>query len=558
MSYQLTPGMLFAQRYLLTNLIGQGGIGHVWLAQDTNANMRAVALKFPKPEFRQRAAFIAEARLMSQFSHNNIIKIYHSGRHPDFGEFYAMEYFPDGSLVDFLLKPDCDFAHPIPGHPELRYVPLNGIEPILRPIAQALDYVHHNHPGVYHRDLKLSNILVDRANGRYVLTDFSLNVGAPAIMSPEQLLEWKGPADQRQPVDWRSDLYAFGACVYKLATGSYPFPVTSAPTSLEAVDELYRYQLVDRLPVTPPVERNPDNPDLHNPHVNALLMQLTSKSRSGRTLMGRVTSIEQALDELLQARLETGPLPPQLADTPLTDTPLTTEVAAAPARHRDGPPVFALAVFVLALLLLAGGVITASLASFGDDSGSAGRAQPAAAKESASQQSLAGYPTATPLPSATPPPEEAATGAPPSATPTSPPVEASPTPPPQNTLPPPTATAPPTQAPVAVAGPPLQCEEGLSLLNPQPGQTVSGEVEFAGVINLAELDYIKVEYLPPGSQQWSCCLVDPTDPPPGSNTLGRWDTAAAPFAPGEYGIRLVAVKPDGNFNICETRVTVQK
>jgi serine/threonine protein kinase len=147
MTTSITPNTLLMERYLLKSIIGEGGIGQVWLADDTEDNDRPVAIKIPKPAYRSQANFIAEAELMARLDHPNIIRIYQMGRHETLGEYYVMEYFPNGSLIDVLLSPACDFAYPVPGHPELRYIPLTEITTILRPIAQALDYVHHYHPG---------------------------------------------------------------------------------------------------------------------------------------------------------------------------------------------------------------------------------------------------------------------------------------------------------------------------------------------------------------------------------------------------------------------------
>ncbi len=532
MSNELTPNMLFAGRYLLKSQIGEGGIGQVWLAEDTQAEDLPVALKLPRPEYITQASFIAEAELMAGFAHDNIIKIFEMGRDEQYGEYYAMEYFSSGSLVDYLTRPECKFAKTIPGT-DLRYVGLKQAIKILRPIAQALDYVHHHHPGVLHRDLKLSNILVDPQAERYVLTDFSLHVGAPSIMSPEQLLEWRGPGQHRQQLDWRSDLFAFGACLYKLTTGAYPFVVKNPPNTMQAIDEIYRYQLVDKVQVIEPRYRNPHNLDLQNERVNALIWQLTSKSRSGRTLNGQIISIEAALDMLEQS---------------------------AQVKRNFFTPAAALIILAAVLFLLAAGIYAGNGASPGFGQPPAAQtATLATAANSANNDQLAGYPTFTPN---APAPET--TPAPPPAEPTAttePTAAGSPTPPPEEPTTEPSAAPAaeaPTEIPPAPTATPLQCDAGLELLNPQVNQQLTGEVVFKGVISQSDLDYYKIEFKSPGSVDWSCCLVEPTSGQINPENLGRWDTAADRFIPGEYGIRLVAVKLDGNFNICESRVTLAK
>lgn len=529
MSNELASEILFAERYLLKKLIGEGGIGQVWLAEDTLEDNRQVALKLPRPEYRTQASFIAEAELMASFEHENIIKIFEMGFNEAYGEYYAMEYFPSGSLIDYMALPECKFAHSFPGAPDVRYVPLKQAIQILQPIARALDYVHQNHEDVLHRDLKLSNILVDAENDRYVLTDFSLHVGAPSIMSPEQLLEWRGPGKQRQSLDWRSDLFAFGACIYKLTTGTYPFIIRNAPNSVQAIDELYRYQLIDKIPVTEPRFRNPHNPDLQNEKVNALIWQLTSKSRTGRTLNGQITKLEDALDLLTEA---------------------------AQVKRSVFTPLVAFLILVVGLLLLAGGIYYGTSQT--------GQPPPQAAApvgvesdnpgHSSSQAALAVYPsptpTTTPPPTETPPPAEEPTVA----EPTEPPPEDTPTV--ETAAPSPEET--PAEEAATPEPPPLECDAGLELLNPLVNQQVSGEVIFKGIVAQNDLDYYKVEFLPPGSTEWSCCIIEPTSGQVNPEDLGSWDTSKDRFVPGEYGIRLVAVKLDGNFTVCESRVTLEK
>jgi serine/threonine protein kinase len=556
MSVPFAPDTLLMGRYQIKSAIGEGGIGQVWLATDTEDNDSPVAIKIPKPAYRSQARFIAEAELMARLDHPNIIQIFQMGRHETLGEYYVMEYYQDGSLIDFLLSGQCDFVRPVPKHPELRYIPLAEIINILRPIAQGLDYVHQYHPGVLHRDFKLSNILVDRETNRYVLTDFSLHLGAPAVMSPEQLREWKEPASYQPPVDWRSDLYAFGACLFKLTTGAYPFPVSQTNPML-ALDEIYRYQLVDKLPVDLPSHRNPANPDLQNETVNNLIHQLTSKSRNGRTMNGRIKRLEDVLDMLEQA---------------------------STVKKGWVTPLFATVVLVLALLLLAGGLVVGSLQTTNADDEQGQRNQGNQVVVFTTQAALSGYPTATPTagsvallpvtPTEVQPEAETETTA---AGPTS-----SPDTPEPDTIAEPSEPGAPlpvegdepdtpednadAETDIAVTGEltdtaetsSLTCDAGLELLNPQLNQTVSDQVIFQGLISQADLDYYKVEYLPPDGEQWSCCLVDPTYESASPENLGQWDTTNPRFAPGRYQVRLVAVKLDGNFTVCETRVTVEK
>jgi serine/threonine protein kinase len=404
-----------------------------------------------------------------------------------------------------------------------------------------------------------------------VLTDFSLHLGAPSVMSPEQLREWKEPTNNQPPVDWRSDLYAFGACLYKLTTGAYPFPVTQT-NPMQAVDEIYRYQLINKLPVDLPRDRNPANPDLQTEAVNTVIHQLTSKSRSGRTMKGRITKLEDVLDLLVQA---------------------------GTVRKGWVTPIFAIAVLVIALLLLAGALVMGSLQATNANSDPGQNNQGNQVVVFTTQAALSGYPTATPTSPPTPVPTrvvveseggaatdaaqtipEPATNEPTEPDDTSVPTEITPSEPTLQDETPEIlddeAVAATTDTPipldqnseitgtteitdtVAPAGPELTCDAGIELLNPQVSQVISGTVIFQGLVSQADLDYYKIEYLPPGGDQWSCCLVNPTYELSSPEALGQWDTTTPQFGPGQYQIRLVAVKLDGNFTTCETRVTVEK
>jgi len=195
-------------KYRRGRLLGQGGMGAVYLAYDMELR-RNVALKFllgGAPEDVER--FLREARLAAKLRHPGIAAVYDVVRSPE--PHIAMEYI-DGRTAD-RVKP----------------LPLRRALEIVRDAATA---VHHAHAeNVIHRDLKPSNLMVD-AQGRVFVMDFGLArstqassrlsasgslVGTPAYMPPEQ-------AQGRADVDARADVYALGATLYHLVTGRPPF-----------------------------------------------------------------------------------------------------------------------------------------------------------------------------------------------------------------------------------------------------------------------------------------------------------------------------------------------
>jgi serine/threonine protein kinase len=207
-----TPGMVLAGRYRIIGLLGRGGMGEVYRADDLKLG-QPVALKFlPKaladdPVKRER--LFAEVRIARQVSHPNICRVYDisefEGRH-----FLTMEYI-DGEDLASLLK---------------RIGSLHGAKAVdvAQQLCAGLAAAHDK--GVLHRDLKPANVMID-GRGRVRITDFGLAVatgeeisatdvsGTPPYMAPEQFAG-KGASV-------RSDIYALGLVFYEIFTGKRAF-----------------------------------------------------------------------------------------------------------------------------------------------------------------------------------------------------------------------------------------------------------------------------------------------------------------------------------------------
>jgi serine/threonine-protein kinase len=210
---------MLGERYRIVGLLGRGGMGEVYRADDLKLG-QAVALKFvPKAVSGDEsllARFHAEVRLARQVSHPNVCRIYDigeiEGRH-----FLSMEYV-DGEDLASLLK-------------RIGHLPVDKTVDIARQLCAGLHAAHEK--GVLHRDLKPANVMLD-GRGRVRITDFGLAVaaeeaatlgevsGTPAYMAPEQLAG--------KPASVRSDLYALGLVLYEVATGKRAF---DAPTLAE-------------------------------------------------------------------------------------------------------------------------------------------------------------------------------------------------------------------------------------------------------------------------------------------------------------------------------------
>jgi eukaryotic-like serine/threonine-protein kinase len=223
-------------RYVLLDLIGQGGMGRVYLAQDTRLN-RQVALKILSPERinnpRAIARFQREARVGAQLQHENLVRIY------DFGEssgryFLVMEYI-EGKTIGTLITDQ----GAIPSATAVRLV---------RQVAMGLEHAHRK--GLIHRDVNPYNILVTR-DGTAKLADLGLaidlaeddrvtregaTVGTFDYVAPEQ-------ARQSHSADIRSDIYSLGCSLYHMCTGQVPFPTPSLP------EKLFAHQAMEPTPL---------------------------------------------------------------------------------------------------------------------------------------------------------------------------------------------------------------------------------------------------------------------------------------------------------------------
>ena len=195
-------------------------MGIVVLAHDV-ALERPVAIKLLPPQLasddRMRSRFVREARTAARLSHPNIVPIHSVEEHAD-AVFFVMGFVDGGTLT----------ARVRGGGP---LTPRDGAT-LIQELAWALAYAHS--AGVVHRDVKPDNVLIDRASGRAMLTDFGIAragdgpggagpseiVGTPQFVSPEQAAG--------VPVDGRSDLYSLGVTAFYALTGRLPFESSTA------------------------------------------------------------------------------------------------------------------------------------------------------------------------------------------------------------------------------------------------------------------------------------------------------------------------------------------
>lgn len=230
-------------RYEIRSQIGEGGMGEVYLAQDTQLD-RVVALKILTAEVardQQRLhRFLQEARAASSLSHPNVAHIYEIGE-ANGAHFIAMEYV-EGEPLDRKIG--------------VRALKVEEILDIAIQVADALDEAHAK--GITHRDIKSSNIMIT-SRGRVKVLDFGLAklalplgsrepasgselatrvktspgivMGTVNYMSPEQAMG--------REVDHRTDIFSFGVVLYEMATGRLPF---AGATITETIDRIAHIQ----------------------------------------------------------------------------------------------------------------------------------------------------------------------------------------------------------------------------------------------------------------------------------------------------------------------------
>jgi serine/threonine-protein kinase len=232
-------------RYRVIGLLGRGGMGEVYRADDLKLG-QPVALKFlprvlgSNPVRRER--FFAEVRITRQLAHPNICRVYDIAE-VDGQHFLSMEYI-DGEDLASLIK-------------RIGYLSNEKALDVARQLAAGLAAAHEK--GVLHRDLKPSNIMID-GHGRVRITDFGLAVaadeetderevlGTPAYMAPEQFAG-KGATT-------RSDIYSFGLVLYEIFGGKRAFTATTIADLRQQKDNQTPRALSDiRQGIDPVVER---------------------------------------------------------------------------------------------------------------------------------------------------------------------------------------------------------------------------------------------------------------------------------------------------------------
>jgi serine/threonine-protein kinase len=260
----LQPGQTLGNRYEIKNVLGVGGMGVVYKANDRELH-EIVAIKTLKPELIQRDAsaldrFKSEIKLARRISHRNVVRTHDLGEID--GMYYITMEYVEGKSLKELIR-------------ERGRLPAVAVLPIAKQLCRALEVAHEE--GIIHRDIKPQNMVVE-ADGVLKVMDFGIArlatrpaesghtqagmvVGTPEYMSPEQLL-----GDE---LDARADIYSAGVVLYECLVGRVPL-TASTPMTLIA-------KVLEEEPA-PPTAIQPDIPT----QLSQLVMWVLAKNRDQR------------------------------------------------------------------------------------------------------------------------------------------------------------------------------------------------------------------------------------------------------------------------------------
>jgi tetratricopeptide (TPR) repeat protein len=367
---EFAPGQRVG-RYQIRHLLGRGGMGVVYLADQIEPVRRPVALKLVRPTFADplaQAYFEVERQALARMDHPGIAKVLEAGTTPEGLPFFAMEWI-DGPTLDTYVA---QAAPALPAKLEL-----------MRQVALGAHHAHQR--GVVHRDLKPGNVLVPQIDGRAVpkIIDFGIAIGldhgtdageyagTSLYMSPEQ----SGLVDGN--VDVRSDVYSLGVILLELL----------APAG--TLDALREHGIgASQLSQVLRTER-PPGPSHHDATEWLSLPALRAIPRELRHVIARATDVERDA-RYGSAQALADDLSNFLADRPLAAVPATRRYLFGKFLRRHRLPIAAGSAVVAALVIGLGAAVYALLQAQAERTRAEQAAQ-RATREAARNRSLADF-----------------------------------------------------------------------------------------------------------------------------------------------------------------------
>jgi len=319
---ELTTGSTFAGRYQIIEELGKGGMGKVYKAHDTEITER-IALKLIKPEIavdeKTIERFRNELKFARKVRHKNVCQMYDINKEK--GSYYITMEFVDGEDLKSMIR-------------MTKSMSVGTAIDIAKQVCEGLAEAHKL--GVIHRDLKSSNIMIDKeGNARIMdfgiarslkgkgITDAGVMIGTPEYMSPEQV--------EGKETDQRSDIYSLGAILYEMVTGRVPFE-GDTPFTIGVKHK-------SEIPRDPKEYNSQLSEDFNN-----VIMKCLEKDKEGR-----YQSVGELRSELI--RIESGlPTTERLVPkkTPLTSKEITVTLGI---KKLIVPIVIVLAVIIMAVVI---------------------------------------------------------------------------------------------------------------------------------------------------------------------------------------------------------------
>src|SRR5437868_1102744 len=213
MQSTLRAGHVIRGQYRVIDLLGRGAFGAVYLVKDERNHQNLFALKEVMHVVREeRPGFPFDAATLKRLDHPALPGIYQVFQSDDHDRFYILMDYVEGYNLEVMRQL-------MPG----KRISLHAAMTLLSPIMDAVSYLHRQHPPLIHGDIKPSNIIAPKAGAPPVLVDFGgvKDLGADTT-APQSRLNYRAPEQYSGGTSPRTDIYALGAVLYTLLTGTVP------------------------------------------------------------------------------------------------------------------------------------------------------------------------------------------------------------------------------------------------------------------------------------------------------------------------------------------------